>query len=103
MEALSIDTKAKKFYDIVKPILIDGVWITSEQLYYRMSERVIIQNKFSVSTLLKTLYEKGYLDRTSAKRIYFNGKQKKTYNGKYAYRLKSEIINPKENQIQLML
>jgi|ERR1035437_3070551 predicted transcriptional regulator len=102
METLSIGTKVKKFYDIVKPILIDGKWITSEKLCYRIPDRVIEQNKFTCSTLLKTLYEKGYLDRTSAKRIYFGGKQRKTYNGKYAYRLKEGIINPSINQLSIL-
>lgn len=103
MEQLSQGSKIKRFYELVKPNLMNGCWITSEQLYYRLSERIILQNNYNIATLLGLLYRKGYLDRTTAKRIYFSGKQEKNYNGKYAYRLKKEIIYPHGVQLDLFI
>ena len=94
----SIEDKAR----ILKPIMNDGSWYTSEKV--RMMDPM---NKipFDISSALSLLFKKGFLDRKESKRIYFPSARRKLpnrkYHGLWAYKFKDQFL--KENHEQLII
>lgn len=78
---------------ILKRFMDKDEWYTSEKI--RMLDATK-QIKFNISTALSTLFEKGYLERKSSKRIYFESVRKlrrtKRYQGIWAYKFKPEFL-----------
>ena len=80
----------------------DGSWFPSEKV--RMLDPMN-NIKFDISAALSLLYKNGYLDRKSAKRIYFtHGRAvpiRRRYYGLYAYRFKKEHLQEFHEQLKI--
>ena len=87
-------------YQILKPFMENGEWYTSERISNKERKGDILLN---ISNSLATLYQKGYLERKEKKRIYFKDpiNRTKKYGGKWAYRIKPELLT--QNHIQTKL
>ncbi len=88
-------------FKILKPLIGNGEWYTSERIVIKSSTII----DFAVSAALSLLYNKGYLERVEKKRIYFGDKINRTqlYKGKWAYRIKPELLTQNYQQTKLGL
>lgn len=77
----------------------NGEWYTSERITIKSLDRL----SFNISSTLSLLYQKGYLERREKKRIYFKDpiNRRQLYKGKWAYRIKPELLTNNYVQKQI--